>query len=65
MENEIQLIVNGMLNLDEYLLLFIKNNFITMGIILAILKIIAIEAKCATGNKIIELLTNLLPKKNK
>jgi hypothetical protein len=64
MEDQIiNIMINGIPNLDQWLLEFIRLNFITLGIILGILKIIAIETPCATDNKIIELLLAFLPKK--
>ena len=61
----IQLIVGGVPNLDQWLMEFIKNNWMTLSGILGVLKILAIEAKWATGNKIIEFVTGFLPKKGK
>ncbi len=46
--------------MDEMLLSFIKDNLITLGLILSVLKIIAIETPCAADDKIIELLTGFL-----
>ena len=59
----IKLMINGVPNLDQWLILFIKNNWMTATAALGVLKIIAVDAKWATGNKIIELLTGFLPKK--
>lgn len=51
--------------MDELLLEFIKDNLVTGSLVLAILKIIAVETPCATDDKIIELLTGFFTgKKN-
>ena len=49
--------------LDGWLVPFIAQNPVSIVLILGILKIIAKEAHWATGNKIIELFTGLLPGK--
>jgi hypothetical protein len=48
--------------MDSWLLDFIKENVITMSIILAILKVIAIETPWAADDKIIEILTGIFKK---
>ena len=44
--------------MDQILLEFIKGNLVTIGLVLSVLKVIAVETPCAVDNKIIELLTN-------
>lgn len=48
--------------MDAVLLEFVKENIITIGLVLSVLKIIAIETPCAADDKIIELLTGFIKK---
>jgi len=59
----IPLMIQNVPNMDQWLIELIKLNWMTLGVILGVLKILATEAKWAAGNKIIELFTGLLPKK--
>lgn len=49
--------------MDELLLEFVKNNFVTIGLTLSILKILAVETPWAADDKIIEILTGFLKRK--
>ncbi len=49
-----------MINLDVMLIEFIKNNMITISMVLAILKVLATETKITADDKIINLLLNTL-----
>jgi len=49
--------------MDDILLAFIKDNMITIGIVLALLKVIAVETPWAADDKIIEILTGFIGKK--
>lgn len=51
--------------MDAILLEFIKENLITISLVLSVLKIIAIETPCAADDKIIELLTGFIGKGKK
>jgi len=51
--------------MDEQLLSFVKDNLITLSLVLGVLKIIAVETPCATDDKIIELLTGWLKRGGK
>ena len=49
-----------MINLDALVIEFIKNNLLTISLILAILKILATETKITADDKIINLLLNFV-----
>ena len=48
--------------MDAWLLEFLKENMITMSLVLAMLKVIAIETPWATDDKIIAMFTGFLNK---
>jgi len=49
-----------MINIDVWLIEFIKNNMVSLGLVLAILKILATETKITADDKIINLLLNFV-----
>ena len=49
--------------MDAWLLDFVKENMITLSLVLGILKIFAVETDSVAGNKIIELLSGFIPNK--
>jgi len=52
-----------MINFDSILLDFVRTNIVTISIIVAIFKVIAIETPWAIDDKIIEIFTNFLKRK--
>ena len=52
-----------MINLDAYIVEFITNNYLTIGVVLGILKVIAVETSWAADDKIIQILTGIFIKK--
>ena len=49
--------------MDAWLLEFIKENMITMSLVLAALKVVAVETPWASDDKIIEIFTGFLKRK--
>ena len=49
-----------MINLDAYLINFVTNNYMTVGLILTLLKILATETKITADDKVINFLLNLV-----
>ena len=53
-----------MIDIDSILLEFVRTNIVTISIIVAILKVIAVETPWAIDDKIIEVFTNFLKRKD-
>ena len=53
-----------MIDLDTYLLEFVRTNLVSLGLVLAVLKVIAINTPWAGDDKIIEIFTNFLNRNN-
>jgi len=53
-----------MIDFDTYLLEFVRTNIVTLSFIVAILKVIAIQTPWAIDDKIIEVFTNFLNRKD-
>ncbi len=51
-----------MINLDQYILEFIRTNFFTLSIVMGILKILAVESKNNVDNKIVSFLSSIIKK---
>jgi len=43
--------------MDAWLIEFVQNNFITLGLVIAVLKVIALETPWAVDDKIIQIFT--------
>jgi len=52
-----------MIDIDSIIIKFIRTNIVTISIIVAILKVIAIETSWAIDDKIITIFTNFLKRK--
>lgn len=50
--------------MDTQLLYFVQDNIITISLVLGVLKVIAIETPWAGDDKIVEIITGLLRKKD-
>ncbi len=59
----VELIINGIPNLDAWLIPFITKNVITLGIVVKALKILAKKTPWAADDEIVQLFTGLLPNK--
>ena len=53
-----------MINFDAYLLEFVRTNIVSIGIVLGILKVIAIQTPWAVDDEIIQIFTNFLSRAN-
>jgi len=53
-----------MINIDAYILEFVRTNIVTLSLIVAILKVIAIQTPWAIDDKIIEIFTNFFNRKD-
>lgn len=49
--------------MDEILLEFVKNNLVTIGLVLAILKAIALETPWAVDDKILQIFSEFIGRK--
>ncbi len=49
--------------MDDLLLAFVKENLITISLVIAVLKVIAVETPWAVDDKIVAIFTNFLNRK--